>query len=354
MKAATYYGAGDIRVENVSDPELNVDGIVIQVKACGICGSDLHPYKIEGLVEAGLIQPGLIMGHEFSGDVVAVGANVTGIKEGDRVTAHSILPCKECESCRKGESNHCLDMKVLGFHMNGALAEYVSIPLAILNQTVFLLPEEISYEVGATVEPLSVGANVAKRAEPGREDVVVVLGAGMIGQCALQSFKKMNVAQVIVSEVSRKRLEVAKTTGADIIINAAEEDPVLRIREITSSIGADIVAECAGKPITFDQAIGMVRGSMQQAFETKRPDGRIMLVGVYEEPIQWMPIMVINNSVRLIGCFSGGFAPAIDLLKTGKVNTASLITHEFPLDQAREAFETQLRAEESIKVLIKP
>jgi len=354
MKAATYHGAGDIRVENVSDPELEVDGILIKVKACGICGSDLHPYKIGGLVEAGLIQPGLIMGHEFSGDVVAVGANVTDIREGCRVTAASILPCRECESCRKGEPSRCLNMMVLGFQMPGAFAEYVSIPLAILNQTVFLLPEEISYEEGATIEPLSVGANTARRAEPRREDIVVVLGAGMIGLCVLQSFKEMNVAKVIVSEVSNKRLEVARATGADITINAAEEDPVLRIREITSGIGADIVAECAGAPTTFQQAIEMVRGSMQQAFEIEHPDGKIMLVGVYEEPVQWMPIMVINNSVRMIGCFSGGFAPAIDLLKTGKVSTMPLITHEFSLDQAKEAFETQLRTDESIKVLIKP
>jgi len=354
VKAATYYGAGDIRVENVSDPQLEAGGILIQVKACGICGSDLHPYKVGGLIEAGFIQPGLIMGHEFSGDVVAVGTNVTGIKEGDRVTAGSILPCRECEWCRKGESNRCLNMMVLGFQMPGAFAEYVSIPLAIVDQTVFLLPEEISYEEGATVEPLSVGINAARRAEPGHEDIVVVLGAGMIGQCALQSFREMNVAKVIVSEVSKKRLEVAKASGADIVINAAEEDPVQRVRELTSGIGADIVAECAGAPTTFQQAIDMVRGSMQQAFETERPDGKIMLVGVYEEPIQWMPIMVINNSVRMIGCFSGGFAPAIDLLKTRKVSTVPLITHEFSLDEAKEAFETQLRTEESIKVLIKP
>lgn len=354
MKAATYYGAGDIRVENVSDPKLEAGGVLIKVKACGICGSDLHPYKVGGLIEAGFIQPGLIMGHEFSGDVVEVGVNVTGIKKGDRVTAGSILPCGECDLCRGGQTNRCSDMKVLGFQIPGAFAEYVSIPLAIVNQTIFPLPDEISYEEGATVEPLSVGANAARRAEPRHEDIVVVLGAGMIGQCAMQSFKAMGVAKVIISEVSKKRLEVAKATGADIIINAAEEDPVQRVREVTSGVGADIVAECAGAPITFQQAIGMVRGSLQQAFEKERPDGKIMLVGVYEEPIAWMPIMVINNSVRMIGCFAGDFLPAIDLLKTGKVNSKPLITHEFPLDRAKEAFEAQLKTDESIKVLIKP
>jgi threonine dehydrogenase-like Zn-dependent dehydrogenase len=354
VKAATYYGAGDIRVEDVSDPNLEADGVIIQVKACGICGSDLHPYKVGGYIEAGFVQPGLIMGHELSGDVVEVGANVSDIKKGDRVTTASILPCGECGSCQEGQFSRCSSMKVLGFQMPGAFAEYVSIPLAIVSQTIFPLPDKISYEVGATVEPLSVGVNAAKRAQPTAGDTVAILGAGMIGQCTMQAFKALGVAQVIVSETSKKRLEVARATGADIVINAAEEDSILRVREMTSGMGADIVAECAGTPITFQQAIGMVRGGLQQAFETERPDGKIMLVGVYEQPIQWAPISVINNSVRMIGCFAGAFPPAIELLRIGKVDTKPLISHEFTIENTREAFETQLNTDESLKVIIKP
>ena len=349
MKAAVYYGPGDVRVENVSNPELETNGILIRVKACGICGSDMHPYRVGGLIE-----PGLIMGHEFSGDVIEVGANVTDIERGSRVTAVSVQPCGKCHLCVEKQTHRCPDMKVLGVHMPGAFAEYISIPLALINQTVFLLPDEVSYEEGATVEPLSVGEHIVRRAEPTTEDNAVILGVGTIGQCALQVFRTTGVAKVIVSEVSKKRLEIAKAMGADLVINAAKEDPVQRIREVTSERGADIVVECAGAPTTFQQAIEMIRGSLQQAFEEVRPDGKIMLMGIYEQPIKWTPNTIIRKSVRMIGCYSGSFPVAIELLKTGKVNTRSLITHEYPLDRAAEAFEAQLNADEAIKVLIKP
>jgi len=346
MKAAILYGPGDIRVENVNEPELKTDGILIQVKACGICGSDLLPYKVGMRMEAGLI-----MGHEFSGNVVEVGANVADIRKGQRVTAPGVLPCGECHWCQREQPDRCSNTKILGFQFPGAFAEYVSIPLARLNRTVFPLTDEISYEDGATVEPLSVGVHTAMRAEPSAEDTVVILGLGMIGQCTLQAFKAMGVAKIIVSEISKKRLEVAKAMGADVVINAAEEDPIEWVGEATSGMGADIVAECAGAPATFQQAIEMVRGG---TFEAVHPEGKIMLVGIYEQPIQWAPISLIRKNVRMIGCFAGSFPQAIDFIQTRKVNTKPLITHEFPLDEAKEAFATQSKADESIKVLIKP
>jgi len=184
---------------------------------------------------------------------------------------------------------------------------------------------------------------VARRAEPTAEDTVVVLGAGMIGQCAMQVFKAMGVGKIIVSEIGKKRLEGAKATGADVVINVAEEDPIGRVREVTSGTGANIVAECAGSPTTFQQAIEMVCGG-----------GKVMLVGSYEQPIQWEPIILMHKNARMIGCFAGSFPRAIGFLQAGQVNTKPLITHEFTLDKAREAFEIQLKVDETVKVLIKP
>jgi 2-desacetyl-2-hydroxyethyl bacteriochlorophyllide A dehydrogenase len=338
MKAAVYHGAGDIRVEDVSAPILEADGILIRVKACGICGSDLHTYKGRGRTETGLI-----MGHEFSGDVAEVGANVSDIKKGDRVTAAGYKACGECYWCQSGQSHRCPTLRLVGYEFPGAFAEYVSIPVATVNRTVFPISDEISYEVGATIEPLSVGVNAARRAQPTTEDIVVVLGAGMIGQCSMQACRAMGASKLIVTEMSKKRLEVAKATGADVVINAAEEDPIQRVREATSGMGAGIVVECAGAPATFQQALAMVRGG-----------GKVMLVGVYEEPIQWHPITVIQRNVSMIGCFAGSFPRAIDFLQTGKIDTKPLISHEFSLDEAPEAFETQLKADESVKVVIKP
>ena len=338
MNAAIYYGPGDIRVQDVSKPRLEPDGILVKVKACGICGSDMHPYRV-----GGLIRPGTIMGHEFSGDVVEVGANVQDIKEGDRVTAAGYLPCGECYWCQRKQYYRCFKMQLLGYEFPGAFAEYVSVPLALLNMTVFMLPDEVTYKEGATVEPLSVGAHAVRMAEPSATDTVVILGAGMIGQCAMQVFKAMGAAKVIVCEIGKKRLEVAKATGADVVINAAEEDPIDGVREATSGMWADIVAECAGAPATFHQAIAMVRGG-----------GKIALVGMCEEPIKWNPAAIIRKNVRMIGCLGGSFPRAIDFLKSRKVDTKPLVTHEFPLDRAREAFETQLKVDEAVKVLVKP
>ena len=321
MKAASLLGARYMKVQDVPDPKALPDGMVVKVRACGICGSDLHVYK-RGMTA----YAAQLLGHEYSGDVVEVGANVFGIKEGDRVVALS----------------------------GGGYAEYVSVPMAMLNITVFHLPDDMPYEVGATLEPLTLGVHAATRAQPKPEDTVAIIGAGMIGQGTLQAFKAMGVSRVIVSELGKKRLEVAKAMGADIVIDAAKEDTVSRVFEITDGVGAEIVCECAGSPVTFQQALDMVRnGGMLQA-DMLRPGGKIILEAVYEEPIQWEPVTAITKGIEMIACFGGAFPPTIDLVKTGNINSKPLITHEFPLDKIQEAFMTQLNTDETIKVLIKP
>jgi threonine dehydrogenase-like Zn-dependent dehydrogenase len=338
MKAAVLHGPRDFSVENVGDPALEPDGAIIRVKACGICGSDLHRYH-----QGGSPQALRILGHEFSGEVAEVGANVTDIKPGDRVVVGGA----------------------------GAYAEYVGIPRVMLNRNVFPLPDDMSYEVGATVEPASVGVNAAKRAEPRADDVVVVLGAGMIGQGTWQAFKAMGVSKVIVSEIGKRRLEITRALGADLVINAAEENPVERINEITSGEGADIVAECAGSASALQQASEMVRGGgywkniqMMLRDEPRPRDqapidilsdgGKIMLVASYEAAVEWQPTIVMAKGVRMIGCIAGRLGESLDLMRAGRINTKPLVTHEFPLDRITEAFETQAKPEEAVKVVIKP
>ena len=335
MKRAVFHGPRDFRVEEVGDPTLEPDGAIIRVKACGICGSDLHIYKLGGTE-----QSQRVLGHEFSGEVAEVGANVTDVKPGMRVAVGGA----------------------------GAYAEYVGIPRLILNRNVFPLPDDMSYEAGATTEPVSVGVNAAKRAEPKADDIVVVLGAGMIGQGTWQAFKAMGVSRVIVSEIGKKRLEVTRALGADMVINAAEEDPVAKINEITSGEGADIVADCAGSASALRQATDMVRGGgywqltrgMYNGSQARPPidmlsdGGKIMMVAVYENMVEWQPTPVMVKGVRMIGCIAGRLGEALDLMRTGKIKTQPLITHEFPLDRIKEAFEMQARPEEAVKVVIKP
>lgn len=235
-------------------------------------------------------------------------------------------------------------MQTIGIFVNGGFAERVSIPMAMAYRTVFPLPENMSYEVGATLEPLSVALYGVHRAEPAPGDTVVIQGAGPIGLCALQSFKAMGLSKIIVIGGKRKkRLALAKAMGADIVISAEEEDPVKRVYEAKSGKGADIVAETAGAPPTMRRAIDMA------CFK-----GKIIVytLSAWPDP-KWTVDDIFLKQLTLIGTQGGGALEPLELVQAGKVNTKSLITHEFPLDRIKEAFETALTNDEAVKVMVK-
>jgi threonine dehydrogenase-like Zn-dependent dehydrogenase len=336
MKAAVLRGARQIEIEEVSDPVVEPEGIVIKVKAAGVCGSDLHIYKEEG-------REGTIFGHEFSGDVVEVGAKVTGIKIGDRVTASGFKPCGTCFGCKQGKLHHCSDMALMGYQFPGAMAEYASVPIAKLGFNAYILPEELSYEDAAMVEPLSISLFSVNRAKPREKDTAVVLGAGIIGLNAIQVLKTMGVSKVLVSARRDSRVTAAKACGADLVVDAAVEDPLPAIMEATNGMGANIVLECAGSPVTFEQSVAMARGG-----------GKIMLVGVYEQKLNWDPLAVIAKNITLIGCLGANFPGAIELLKTGQAEARPLLTHVFPLEKTAEAFKAHMEDSKAIKVMIRP
>ena len=345
MKLAVLHGPKDFRVENVSDPKLEPDNAIIQVKAFGICGSETPIFE-RGLPSERVEKRGLealsasMLGHEWSGEVVEVGANVTNVKPGDRITMGGYA----------------------GF------SEYRSIPARGL----IPLPDDMSYEIAATVEPVGIGVGAATKAEPGLGDTAVVLGAGMIGQGTWQVLKVMGVSQVIVTEVAKKRLEVARALGADIVINAAEEDPVERIYQATSGMGADIVIDCAGSTTTFHQAFEIARGGGVYQYQFRDwgdKDGRAIAAAAGIDPrsrggkvvivtsppqVEWQPRVIYVKSLSLIGNIGGNMRQAFDLMVAGRINTKPCITHQFPLDKINEAFETQLKRDEAIKVIVKP
>ncbi len=336
MKAAVMHGAMDIRTENVPDPKLESHGIIVRVKACGVCGSDLHVYKRDG-------QEGTIFGHEFSGDVVDVGSQVKGITAGMRVTAAGYKPCGRCFWCSQGKPHRCSDMALLGFQFPGAMAEYVHIPFAAMGRNVFQLPGELTYEDAASVEPLSISYFSIARALPKENETFAVIGLGVIGLNAIQVLKAMGVSKVIASGRRPSRLEAAKICGADIIIDAAEEDTVKGVMEATGRMGVNAVVECAGTRTTFEQSIEITSGG-----------GKILMVGIYEEPLTWDPLNMISKNISLIGCLGGNFPASIELLKSGKVNARPLISHRFSLDQANDAFKAQINDPGAIKVMIIP
>jgi 2-desacetyl-2-hydroxyethyl bacteriochlorophyllide A dehydrogenase len=348
MKAAVYHGPGDLRVEEIDRPDAGDVGVVVKVRAVGICGTDVHAYRGPTGYATGKA-----LGHEFSGDVVDVGRKVTGIRVGDRIWAGAMLPCFQCEACGRQEYFRCGDIKgggVSGLH--GAFAEYAWVPVAVLNRNVIRIADSVSYQDAALTEPAGVGVGTAHRAEPSDTDTVVIVGVGVVGLGAVAALKDTGVARIIASDMSVKRLAAAGELGADVLIDPTEEDVVGRVMEETSGTGADIVVEAAGKPVTFLQSIDMVRR-----------DGKVMVVATYEEPFQFHPSLtrpgmrmssLVRKAVRMYGCYGGDNHGAYDLIRRGELKASQLVTHVFPLDEIETAFETQMNSQESIKVMIEP
>ena len=384
MKAAVFYGARDFRVENVEVPKMESTDVMVRVKACGICGSDVHTYK-RGI----LSRPGFVLGHEFSGEVAEVGKKVQKINTGDRVVAMIVpsseairacgqcfwctrgqpqwcpsiaqKPCGACKYCKSGQFWMCDKIQrhmLIGYGRNGAYAEYVLVPDAVLDNNVFKIPDSLSWEEAAIIEPLWGAYRWVMMTNPQPHETAVVTGLGTIGLSVMLVLKQF-VPKVIVSEVSQKRLRLAKELGADVIIDATKEDPLQKVIEITgtgrsfSGKGggcADIVMECSGVPI-----------ALQQAIEMTRTGGRIVLVGLFEEDVSLNINRIVHKQLSLISSFNKGQKPvgqeimeAIKLLASGKVNAKLLISHQFPLDSIMEAFEVQTNPEQSIKVIINP
>ena len=335
MKAAVFYGPRDVRVEEVETPKLLDGDVLIRIRACGICGSDLHTYKHGLFLELGApINSGRILGHEFGGDVAEISGQVEGLKVGDRVTCANF----------------------------GANAEYLRMP-APLAPAIFHIPPEISYEEAATNEPLANSLHAVNLASPVDGETVVVIGAGIIGLGVVQVLKALYSTRIIAVDVSDKRLAMAEQLGADVLINAASEDPYRKVLEITGSTpisfaedqpagGVDTVFDCAGVsrehagPPTLWQALTMVK-----------ENGKVVLVAVSEKPFELDFNAIMRKGLKVFGSWAWSldeFARALELMRSGKVDRKQLVTHEFPLDRAKEAYETQLRAEEAIKVVIKP
>jgi threonine dehydrogenase-like Zn-dependent dehydrogenase len=381
MKAAVFYGARDFRVEDIDKPSIEPTDVLVRVRACGICGSDLHAYK-EGIFS----RPGFVMGHEMAGDVVEVGSQVEGVAVGDRVvplggvreeacgecfwctrgqtqwcSAVSHKPCGQCADCREGRFWLCEKNQrymLAGYSRNGGYAEYMFIPDAGFNKNLYRIPDSVSFEEAAFLEPLWGAYKWVDMAEPVLHDTAVVSGLGTIGLLVMQVLKR-RVSRVIASDVSEKRLQLARELGADVVINAAKEDPLTKVIELTgngrtfSGRGggrADIVLECSGAESAFKQGIEMTRTG-----------GHIVLVGLYEHDIAFDVNKIIHKRLTLVSSFNPGKRPpteeiveCMELIASGKVKVKPLISHEFPLDDIMPAFETQTRADESVKVIVKP
>jgi len=325
MRAAFLHKIGDIRLEEVSIPALDsADQVLVQIKAVGICGSDLHYYE-HGRIGPYVVEQPLILGHEAAGEVVQVGEQVTGIEPGDRVAIEPGRTCGQCEFCKTGRYNLCRDVIFLGTPpVHGAFCEYVAWPANFL----FKLPEQMSYEEGAMMEPLAVGMHAARLSSISLGDSVAVLGAGPIGLVSLQAAAAAGATLTVATDLIPSRLQMARQLGATHALDA-NNDVVDAVMELTEGRGVDVVIDCVGLAATMDQAISMVRRG-----------GHIQAVGLAQDTIDQFPLFdIINKEASLAGTFryANCYPSAIAATVAGKVDVKSLITHRFPLAEIPEA-----------------
>jgi len=329
MNAVAFLGKKNIKTVDVKKPKVKEDGVLVKMKACGICGSDMHMYNSNLLVEDSTkpMDRYRIIGHEFTGEIVEVGRNIKNFSIGDRVAS---------------------------VHNKGGMAEYIEIHGDKL-KNLYKIPETVSYETAATLEPFCNPMHSYHLRKPGDDETVAIFGAGIIGLGYLQIVKSYTKAKTIVVDISKLRLKMANNIGADIIINATDEDPVKKIKQITGEYyvryqdktagGCDISIDCAGIPLT-----------LQQSLEVLKPEqGTVIIAAIYEYELKLDPNMITFKYMSIIG--SMGYYPsesseAFDLISSGKVNRNILITQKFPLKKADDAFKIQGNPQESIKVII--
>jgi len=352
MQAAVWHGKKDIRVETVPVPPAPAPGWVqIKVDWCGICGSDLHEYLAGPIfIPADAPHPltgkqgSVILGHEFSGTVTAVGEGVSNVKVGDMVAPDACQHCGECQPCREGRYNVCEKLAFTGLHNDGAFAPYVNVPAELC----FILPKGVSPEAGAVMEPLATGFKAVRMAGSILGLNVVVLGAGTIGLGTIMAARAAGAGQIIVLEMSKARTAKAKECGADVIINPKECDPVAKVRELTGGSGADVSFECIGNKFTGPLAIDVLRNT-----------GTAIIVGIFEEPSSFNFFSLSGTDKRVIGTLAytiEDFKGLAALMAKGSIKAENLITGRIELKDIvdRGFLELINNKDENIKILVQP
>jgi len=336
MKVAVWYGGKDIKIEDAPIPKVKNKEVLVKVKAVSICGSDLHAYM--GVSKRRF--PPLVMGHEFSGEVAEIGSNVSGIKEGERVVIEPVLSCGECKACLHGRNNICENIRLIGLHRSGAFAEYVSVPADKCHK----LPEKVSFDEASLVEPLAVAVHACNRTSFEKQDKICIIGSGTIGLMTLQVIKLRGAGCIFVTDTLDYKLELAKSLGADKIINAKNQDS---LKEVLAEGGADAVFEAVGRQKTVQQALSMTKKG-----------GKVTVIGMLEAKMELDMLDVAVKEIEIKGSYgytSNDFRQALKLISTGEVKVKPLITHTLPLSDITKGFEILSKeAEKVIKVILKP
>ena len=341
MKALVYFGPHDIRYTDVETPKPKPDEVLIKVRAVSICGSDISGYKGQSAMRV----PPLIMGHEFSGEIVGFGETVSGFTAGDRVVVLTNLFCDGCADCKDGLTNVCDNRKIIGTTMlagayNGAMADYVVAPA----EKVLLLPRHISFNEAALIEPLAISLRAVKHAGSLPGKTVAVYGAGPIGLLAIQCIKNAGAKRIVAIEQNNDaRLAMAIRCGATDTLN--EKDDILaRINEITNRVGMDIVFDAAGVEATVNGSVDIVRNG-----------GTIIWIGLAAARIEFEFKHAVCKEITIQSTYmyTTEMEEGLELLKTGKIDAGRIITGVYPLSEGPRIFEEVARGtSQEIKIIL--
>lgn len=352
MKAALWYAKKDVRVEEIEEPKVTKGGVKIKVKWCGICGSDLHEY-LGGPIFIPVGQPHplsgttapVVLGHEFSGDVVEIGESVTKFKLGDRVIVEPIVACGKCSACLEGKYNLCSS---LGFHglcgSGGGFAEYTVFP----EEFVHKIPDEMSYEQAALVEPIAVALHSVRISNFRTGDTALVLGSGPIGLATIECLKAAGAKLIVVLQRKSIRQEYAKKAGADVVLDPNEVDIAEEVKKLTNGIGVDVAFETTGAQIGFDIGINSLKY-----------EGIMVVTSIWEENVSLNPNDLVFTEKKIVGtlAYRHEFPATIVQMNDGRIKAEGYITKRIHLDDiVEEGFGglTGPEKKKHVKILVTP
>lgn len=337
MRAAVFYGKGDVRVETRSVPEPGPGEVLLKIHYCGICGSDLEAYKY------GLYQSGLIVGHELAAEIAALGPDVWGWELGDRVTSNDVIPCGECRYCRSGRVSLCDSVTMPGVTTDGAYAGYMTVAARAL----YRLPPGVTDEQAALTDPSSNALHAVRRSGLRLGDRVLVVGAGPIGLLTTQAALLAGARMVAVAEPNPARARMALEMGASAVIDPEAENLDLRVADLTEDQGADVVFCASGSPL-----------AMGSTFTLVRKGGVVVPVGICEQPVQADFLSLVMNELEYRGTYASydEYGLALELMAQRRWRVEPLVSAVVPLERiVEDGFEALVRPDTTAtKILVKP
>lgn len=345
MKAVVFLGPKEMEVRDVPEPQCGPDEVVLKINACAVCGTDLRIYNFGDRK----VTPPQIVGHEIAGTIEEIGSNVEGYEVGQRVTVSTPVGCGQCRFCDRGKHNLCQDFKALGYHFAGAFAQYMLLPAQSVKQgSIVPLPDNITFEQAALIEPLSCVANGQEYLNISEGDSVVVFGAGPIGCMHVELARAKGAEKIFLADIAQERLDLAQRFGADVYINSLEQDPVPLVIEATEGYGADVVICACSAPKVNLQALDLAAKGARLSYFAGLPKDK--------PTIEFDVNRMHYAEISLFGAFASNtpqYVEARDYMAAGKIDPDKFITATFPLEELVSNLEQSQRAS-GLKMVVLP